>query len=300
MQPLLNATASFAPTSGANLTSDDINYTLGAICAKSSGCDDGAIRTWLAQFYSQCQAELTGSTTYNAQVRELYDILYVINPLKGAVCAINSADQEYCVNELRAIEKASTANSTAASNSTGAANNTLLSNFALSDDFSPVQFAADNLYIAISTSVSLTKRMLNMISRQEAAAQNHFATIITPNTTTYRTTNLPFLFLQPTMAQASLCTPCTREVMVSYIKWESKQPYALGLSQSPILGGQSKLWNAINSTCGAAFVNAITAEVGTFSTTAGTSIGAGVGQMQLPAMVGILGTVILGSVAVLF
>jgi hypothetical protein len=59
--------------------------------------------------------------------------------------------------------------------------------------------------------------------------------------------------------------------MVSYIKWESKQPYALGLSQSPILGGQSALWSAIGSTCGTGYVNAITSEVGSFVQSAGNA-----------------------------
>jgi hypothetical protein len=71
--------------------------------------------------------------------------------------------------------------------------------------------------------------------------------------------------------------------MVAYIKWESKQPYALGLSQSPILGGQSALWSAINSTCGSAYVNAITSEVGTFSTAGSTG--------------GAMGTIIPSSIA---
>ena len=64
------------------------------------------------------------------------------------------------------------------------------------------------------------------------------------------------------MKSSDLCTPCTREVFVSYIKWESQQPYALGLSQSPILGGQGALWNAVNATCGATYTNAVVSEVG--------------------------------------
>jgi hypothetical protein len=269
VQPLINATSSFSPNADGNLTSSDINYALGAICKSTAGCSDSTVRTWLSSFYTSCQAELTSTESYAAQVRELYDILYVVNPLQAAVCAVDSANQEYCVNAIIAAEKNSSAarTSTAASASasaSGVANNTLF-NLAVSDStWSPVAFAADHLYITLNVAGSLTKRMLNLLSSRQAVTQN-FATIITPNATTYRNTNLPFLFLQPTLASDALCTPCTREIMVAYIKWESKQPYALGLSQSPILGGQSALWNAINSTCGSAYVNAITSEVGTFT-----------------------------------
>lgn len=62
--------------------------------------------------------------------------------------------------------------------------------------------------------------------------------------------------------------------MVSYIKWETAFPYALGLSQSPILGGQSELWNAINATCGPTYVKAITSEVGITAAAFNTSNGA--------------------------
>jgi len=230
----------------------------------------------LSSFYSSCQSELTSKDHYNSQVRELYDILYVVNPLQGAVCAIDSANQEYCVNEIIAAEKAnSTARSASASASaSGVANNTMIANLAVVGGLSPASFAAENLYITIATGASsLSKRVINMISSRQVQTQS-IATIITPNATTYRNTNLPFLFLDPAMSSKALCTPCTREVMVAYIKWESRQPYALGLSQSPILGGQSALWAAINSTCGAAYVNAITSEVGSFTSQTGSTGGA--------------------------
>jgi hypothetical protein len=176
----------------------------------------------------------------------------------------------------------------------------MLSNFAAT--WSPLEVAANNLYIAVSVPVSsVTKRFVNMI-RQEPAQAN-FASVITPNMTTYRNTNLPFLFLQPNMKASALCTPCTREVMVSYIKWETAFPYALGLSQSPILGGQSELWNAINATCGQGYVKAITSEVGIAANAFNSSSNAmarfatgssGVGSIVAGA------AVVAGAVALLF
>jgi hypothetical protein len=245
---------------------------------QSDGCADSAIRGWLSGFYSNCSAELTSSTAYNAQVRELYDVLYVVNPLRSAVCAIDSGNQDFCVKSIVSgasnSSASASASGSAASASASGSGSVMLSSFA--STWSPIQVAANNLYISIPVAASdITKRAVKMFSRQEQVAdQQVFASIITPNTTTYRNTNLPFLFLQPTMKQSTLCTPCTREVMVSYIKWETAFPYALGLSQSPILGGQSELWNAINATCGQNYVKAISSQVGITAAAFNSSSGA--------------------------
>ncbi|WWC91124.1 uncharacterized protein L201_006065 [Kwoniella dendrophila CBS 6074] len=310
--PLINATASFSPTAQTNLTEDSINYTLASICKSNAGCSDSTIRGWLANFYSQCYTELTSPTAYNSDVRELYDILYVVNPLKGAVCSINSGNQEYCVNEIVASEKnttgtAASANSTASA--TPATNNTLFANLAAtaSDLTNPIQYAAQNLYVEVSVAASsLGKRFVeNVLNRRQDGAQSvNMVTVIKPNTATYKSTNLPFLFLQPSMASSALCTPCTREVLVAYVKWETQVPYALGLKQSPILGGQSDLWNAINSTCGVSFINAIKSEVGAlaqnFSSSAQSSTNFFVAQNGVSSMSLMVGaTFFTGLVALL-
>ncbi|WWD06839.1 hypothetical protein V865_004935 [Kwoniella europaea PYCC6329] len=310
--PLINATASFSPTASTNLTEDSINYTLASICKSNAGCSDSTIRGWLANFYSQCNEELTSTTNYNSDVRELYDILYVVNPLKGAVCSINSSNQEYCVNEIVASEKnaTSSSNATASANSTsvsgsGVSNNTLFSNLAATAQelTNPIQYAAQNLYVEVSVAASsISKRFFNDNKRQEQSV--NMVTVIKPNTATYKSTNLPFLFLQPSLASSALCTPCTREVLVAYVKWETQVPYALGLKQSPILGGQSELWNAINSTCGVSFINAIKSEVGAlaqnFSSSASSTV-TFVGQNGVNGLTLMVGaTFVSGLLAVCF
>ncbi|WVW79451.1 hypothetical protein I302_101420 [Kwoniella bestiolae CBS 10118] len=305
--PLINATASFSPTAQTNLTEDSINYTLASICKSNAGCSDSTIRGWLANFYSQCNEELTSPTGYNSDVRELYDILYVVNPLKGAVCSINSSNQEYCVNEIVASEKnatsSSSSNSTAAA--TGINNATLFSNLAATAQqlADPIGYAAKHLVIEVSVAASsLSKRFFD--KRQDNEAQNvNMVTVIKPNTATYKSTNLPFLFLQPSMASSALCTPCTREVMVAYVRWETQVPYALGLKQSPILGGQSDLWNAINSTCGVPFINAIKSEVGAlaqnFSSSAQSTLGL-VGQNGISGVSVMVGATFVSGLVALF
>jgi len=296
IQPLLNATASFSPTNNNTLTEDDINNTLGAICKGSAGCDDATIRQWLSEFYSNCQAELTGQETYSSDVRELYDVLYVANPLKAAVCSINSANQDYCVKEVSASEKNTTSTSSSASASASASG--VQTNSFLAAAWSPVEIAASNLYVVVPATLStVTKRALAYLSPR-ADAQSPMS-IIKPNATTYRNTNLPFLFLQDDMTSSQLCTPCTREVFVAYIKWESKVPYALGLSQSPILGGQNQLWRAVNATCGTGYVNSIVSEVGA-GNFASSGVGAAASTISVVPGLAMALAVIAGSVALLF
>ena len=84
-----------------------------------------------------------------------------------------------------------------------------------------------------------------------------------PNSTTWRAASLPFLFLSPEMSSTLLCTSCTKSVLASYVSFESRMPYALGLSNSPLLGGQSALWTAVGTTCGSGFQAGITTQAGT-------------------------------------
>jgi len=77
---------------------------------------------------------------------------------------------------------------------------------------------------------------------------------------TLRNTGMPFLFMQPSSPSSRLCTPCGKAILQAYVTWEASMPYAYGLLQSPILGGQTALWLAVTSTCGPSFISAITAD----------------------------------------
>ncbi|KAI9636798.1 uncharacterized protein MKK02DRAFT_26583 [Dioszegia hungarica] len=286
VQPLITATASFNPLSGANLSTSDINWSLASMCKANTGCSDSVIRTWLSRFYASCSAELTNPTTYNAQVRELYDILYVVNPLKGAVCSIDSANQQYCVNQVIGVGK----NSTGPSANKGAGSAVSGS---VSGSATPTPGVAASVASAASAGSSLGAAISSESASLDAgSSQATLATVITPNATTYRSTNLPFLFLQPSFNADRLCTPCTREIMVAYIKWETAVPYALGLAQSPILGGQMDLWQSIDQTCGSTYVAAINAQVGQF---VGISNSSSSARSVLAAPGGGIGSAVFGA-----
>ncbi|GAA5996969.1 hypothetical protein JCM5350_007683 [Sporobolomyces pararoseus] len=78
-----------------------------------------------------------------------------------------------------------------------------------------------------------------------------------PNSQTYRSMSLPFLFLSSSLPSTTLCTPCTKQILTNYISFESRQPYALGLANSPILGGQGELWQGTGEKCGSGFLSNI-------------------------------------------
>jgi hypothetical protein len=48
-------------------------------------------------------------------------------------------------------------------------------------------------------------------------------------------------------------------------------PYALGLANSPMLGGQADLWKQVQAKCGSAYVNSIQSAAGTDNAATGTS-----------------------------
>ncbi|GAA5929348.1 uncharacterized protein JCM15063_004127 [Sporobolomyces koalae] len=80
---------------------------------------------------------------------------------------------------------------------------------------------------------------------------------VLPNSQTYRSMALPFLFLTSSLPSSTLCTPCTKQILTNYISFESRQPYALGLANSPILGGQGDLWKGAGDKCGSGFLSNI-------------------------------------------
>lgn len=78
---------------------------------------------------------------------------------------------------------------------------------------------------------------------------------IVANLTTFRSSNLAFLFREPSMDSTALCTTCTRNILTGYFSYESDALYAPGLSNSQLLGGQNELVGAIQEKCGANFLN---------------------------------------------
>jgi hypothetical protein len=173
-------------------------------------------------YYSACSAELT--TNLNDAVLRTYDVLYALTPLREAVCAL-SDNGKYCVTQL---------NTTSGSSASG------------------------DVDLVTSNTQQVLQKYLYTSSGSGASARrdvSNSTTALIPNTTTFQDTNLVFLFLNPKMNSTRLCTTCTRNILTSYITFESSLPYAPGLNNSLLLSGQTALYNAIVSTCQSGFLS---------------------------------------------
>ena len=207
MTALLKATSSFAPGGNAgDASSASITDAIAAI-QSTNLCPESLFQGKLAQFYSKCPTELTSNS--NANVIDIYNVLYMVLPMKEAICSKDDNDN-YCVLQQTCPDSHSD----------------LLSG--------PSGLQSDN-------------------SASSPSAQRR-AAAITPNTTAFRETNLPFLFRQPSLNATELCTTCTRQIFNFYANFETAVYYAPGLAQSPMLAGQPDLYNAIQNLCGPNFL----------------------------------------------
>lgn len=226
--PIISATSQFAPgVNSSSITTSTVNTALTNLCSTSafSACPDSTVRAQLMSYYSACSAELT--TNLNTAVLRTYDVLYVLTPLRDAMCS-KSDNGQYCVTQL---------NTTSGSSATGSV--------AL-ETSSKQEVLQQYLYTTPDLAGSAVS------SRRDVS---NTTTALIPNTTTYQDTNLVFLFLNTNMNETQLCTTCTRSILTSYITFESSLPYAPGLSNSLLLAGQPALYNATVSTCPTGFLS---------------------------------------------
>lgn len=228
--PLLTLTNQAATsTDKAALTS-----SLGKLCS-ARPCSDTTIRSNLTSFYSACQDELSSDSS---SIRELYDILYVVQPLRNVVCTKDDKTNEYCVTAISATAGNATTDigkislggnsTTAASNGTTAGNGTTAVTGGSFAAVASVQsFTGPLTYFANAIFPSSLRKRASTTQQ-----------VVFPNATTYRNENLPYLFIQPDSPSSILCSSCANATLTAYAKWEATTVYALGLAQSPILGGQ--------------------------------------------------------------
>ncbi|GAA6040821.1 hypothetical protein JCM8097_007728 [Rhodosporidiobolus ruineniae] len=105
--------------------------------------------------------------------------------------------------------------------------------------------------------------------------QNYTLPSVLPSATTFSSSALPFLLLTPNLTSSVLCSSCTKSILATYVAWESRMPYALGLANSPMLGGQGALWTQVGGTCGEGFLEATAKQAGQENLTGGAASLAG-------------------------
>ncbi|GJE88996.1 hypothetical protein PsYK624_050850 [Phanerochaete sordida] len=138
-----------------------------------------------------------------------------------------------------------------------------------------VQEAYDALYVLIPLTTATCSKddsgnyCATQIAGSAPSASSLYSSgdqqVVTPNFDALESSNAAFLFLSPSLSSDKLCTPCTRSIITSYISFESDISYAPGMSNSILLGGQSALYSAVQSTCGASFLSGAVQAAGSLS-----------------------------------
>jgi len=253
LSTLVNATSEFNPSSATSYSDTALSTTLTTLCSGSSKCDETKIRSQLAAFYTACQPDLLGDAA-NDQVKKTYDILYVLLPLRNAVCAKNLNTNKYCVQEIHVDNSTSPNN---VGRALIAKNDDSSSGLHVSSE--TLQLLESNLYEVMDN----TDYHFGVVKPRVVLprADNSTAALI-PDTKTWRSTSLIYLFISPEYTASHLCTSCTKAVLSAYIKFEAATPYALGLTNSPLLGDQLNLWNNLTAKCNTTFTNDILSSAG--------------------------------------
>lgn len=211
-----SAVANFgAGSDSGTVTASTITSALNTLSSSLSACSESVIRSKLTDFYSACPNELSSSP--NPDVIRAYDVLYVLYPFSQAVCTKDDSGN-YCV-----LEVGSTSNST------------------------------KNLLSSGSTDPSPSSGLWSPYSPGKTRRDE--GQVIIPNLSQFRSLNLVFLGLQPSLTAAQLCLPCTRNVLNQYIQFMSSISYAPGTPNSPLMGGETDLYNAVQQKCGAPFLS---------------------------------------------
>ena len=235
---LLTATSLFDPTTaGADATSDaQVDGGLRRLCSSSSACSSALVKQSLTHFAGNCSGELSAN---NAVVKSNYDVLYTLVPFTTAVCTKDTAGA-FCATQVgqAATAAAPALNGTSGSSSSNATSNP--NSASAGALFIQPHVTLANLYINISeAAMNAARRLRKRQSVASAVPANSTTaavastagagtvdeTAILPNATTFRTTNLPFLFISGDMTSSQLCTPCTKSILASYVSWETDFPY---------------------------------------------------------------------------
>lgn len=264
LNALISSTSAFDPANSGSATSANVNAALSTICSSSfdSKCKAPQIRTSLTDFYTACQTDLLGTngdgSNGHKDIIAIYDVLYLILPLKEAICATDNG--RYCVVGNSPTSGSSVASSAAASSSgsgpassdapSAAASNS--GSESASSSASPSASAsASSSASSASASAPAKRDVLHQpteLSRRQATNTNgtnqETLSSFGPDADEYRSSGLPYLFITPN--KTDICGDvCTAKVIGAYIRFETVTPYAIGIANSPILKGQLELWNRL-------------------------------------------------------
>lgn len=229
--PLLSATTYYTnatkSSSAKNAASGALQESLSRLCGANTGCDSGLIRQYLSEFWSSCTPEIKSQTD---GVLDVYDVLYLLNPFREAICSKDD-DGNFCLTTVA---------------STADGSKTKRSADELQDDFNEDE-------------AEFFSQLQERLHRRQSDASDTAGSTVSNSSLP----NIAFLFVQPNSDKSALCSACTQNILASYIKFETSIPYAIGLSNSKALAGQSALYKAGKEKCGGKWAPKINSIAGT-------------------------------------
>jgi len=158
----------------------------------------------------------------NQDVCTIYEVLYALNPLLTSICSKDDSGN-WCASGPVTTTR----------------------DFDEDAPFSISKILAQ-LYI---------KTDINALTRRDEPA-------IVPNLPAITQDNSQYLFFTPNLSQSQLCVTCLRQVLTSYINFESNIPFAYNMNSSILFGPQSALYSAVQSVCPADFLSGAVAAGG--------------------------------------
>ena len=119
-------------------------------------------------------------------------------------------------------------------------------------------------------SLSISKILALLYIKTDNGALTRRDEAIVPNFAAIAQDNSLFLYFTP--SQANLCDKCLRDLLVTYIQFQSNIPFAYGTSNSLLLKALSALYSAVQSQCPANFLNGAVQAAGGLSGSSSSAI----------------------------
>ncbi|CAD6884709.1 unnamed protein product [Tilletia laevis] len=301
--PINNATVIYQNSTSKAATTASLTPTLQTLCASDglvAQCDEAAVRKNLFNFWGSCQNDIVKQTP---GVYNVYDFLYVLIPFKKAICQTDTANNYCLLNVAAAVGQDTSA----------AQRRSQIDEQQQEEDEdakdvdvtnAPVELGEDeededdNDIDVTTSSVEQRKRYhaglaARLRTRFVAKRQSDYeisSEAGQEDNSTKPNNNIAFLFVQPSSSKDILCSECTRNILASYIQFEISVPYAVGLSSSLFLRGQSALYAKTKEVCGTSFADDIDHQSGVYvfkKVGAGRRrmVGGSVAAVMVPALV---------------
>ncbi|KAI9449013.1 hypothetical protein BJY52DRAFT_1309423 [Lactarius psammicola] len=244
--------ASLAPLAFAQSTNSTTNPLIPS--GISSTCQTYYVQLNANATLSTCLKPLVDATSaFGADSNPKTITPSTISSTLNSICSSSTCDSTLINTELALFYQACQNELTASKSSGVILTYDVLYTFGLLQKALCTKDDDSGAYCAVNMTSSSSKSNTKRYSPLDPRGSSQVALV--PKVEAFSKENIAFLGLQPDMSSGQLCTPCTRKVMNVYTSQLNDVPYGPGISSSLLLAGQSPLYSAINSVCGASFLS---------------------------------------------